>query len=144
MDLHPYGFTSIIPAVSWTVLFHDEFDSEFQTFAEGLQDELLAHSLLLSEFGPSLGRPTVDTLSGSKHANMKELRFGWQGQVWRVAFAFDPNRQALLLVAGDKGGADQKRFYKRLIGLADARFDTHLASLAAARARKEKRHAKKS
>ena len=75
---------------------------------------------------------------------MKELRFGWQGEVWRVAFAFDPNRQAMLLVAGDKGGADQKRFYKRLIGLADARFDTHLASLAAAAARKEKRHAKKS
>ena len=75
---------------------------------------------------------------------MKELRFGWQGDVWRVAFAFDPNRQAMLLVADDKSGADQKRFYKRLIGRADARFDTHLASLAAAAARKEKRHAKKS
>jgi len=144
MVLHPYAFTSIIPAVNWTVLFHNEFDSEFQALAEGLQDELLAHALLLSEFGPSFGRPTVDTLNGSKHANMKELRFGWQGGVWRVAFAFDPNRQAMLLVAGDKGRADQKRFYKRLIGLADARFDTHLASLAAAGARKEKPHAKKS
>ena len=51
---------------------------------------------------------------------MKELRFGWQGEVWRVAFAFDPDRQAILLVDGDKGDADQKRFYKRLIGLADA------------------------
>ena len=144
MVLPPYGFTSIIPAVSWTVLFHDEFYREFQTLARGLQDELLAHALLLSQFGPSLGRPTVDTLNGSKHANVKELRFGWQGEVWRVAFAFDPNRQAILLVAGDKGGAGQKRFCKRLIGLADARFDTHLASLAAAAARKEKRHAKKS
>jgi hypothetical protein len=144
MVLHPYGFTSIIRAVNWTILFHDEFDSEFQTLAKGLQDELLAHALLLRQFGPSLGRPTVDTLKGSKHANMKELRFGWRGGVWRVAFAFDPNRQAMLLVAGDKGGADQKRFYKRLIGLADARFDTHLASQAAAAGRKEKRHAKKS
>jgi len=61
-----------------------------------------------------------------------------------VAFAFDPNRQAILLVAGDKGGADQKRSYKRLIGLADVRFDAHLASLANAATRKEKRHAKKS
>lgn len=130
--------------MNWTVLFHGEFDSEFQTLAKGLQDELLAHALLLSKFGPSLGRPTVDTLKGSKHANMKELRFGWQGEVWRVAFAFDPKRQAMLLVCGDKGGADQKRFYKRLISLADARFDTHLASLAAAATRKEKRHAKKS
>lgn len=130
--------------MNWTVLFHGEFDSEFQTLAKGLQDELLAHALLLSKFGPSLGRPTVDTLNGSKHANMKELRFGWQGEVWRVAFAFDPKRRAMLLVGGDKGGADQKRFYKRLISLADARFDTHLASLAAAATRREKRHAKKS
>jgi hypothetical protein len=131
-------------AVNWTVFFQDEFDSEFQALAKGLQDELLAHALLLSQFGPSLGRPAVDTLKGSKHANMKELRFGWQAEVWRVAFAFDPNRQAVLLVAGDKGGADQKRYYRRLIGLADARFDRHLASLAAAAARKERRNAKKS
>ena len=111
----------------WTVLFHVEFNSEFQTLAKGLQDELLAHALLLSQFGPGLGRPTVDTPKGSKHANMKELRFGWQGEVWRVAFAFDPHRQAMRLVAGDKGGADQKRSCKRLIGLAGARFHAQLA-----------------
>ena len=74
-----------------------------------------------------MGRPAVDTLSGSKHSNMKELRFGWEGEVWRVAFAFDPKRQAILLVAGDKSGAGQKRFYKRLIAVADKRFDAHLA-----------------
>ena len=130
--------------MSWTVLFHDEFVSEFQTLAEGLQDELLAHALLLSQFGPGLGRPTVDTLKESKHANMKALRFGCQGAVLRVAFAFDAGRQAILIVGGDKGGTNQKRFYKRLLGLADACFDTHLASLAAAAAGKEKRHAKKS
>ena len=67
-----------MPAVKWTVLFHDEFAREFQTLAKGLQDELLAHALLLRQFGPSLGRPTVATLNGSKHTNMKELRFGWQ------------------------------------------------------------------
>lgn len=144
MVLPPYGVKSIILAMIWMVLFHDEFDDEFQTLAKGLQDELLAHALLLREFGPNLGRPTVDTLNGSKHANMKELRFGWEGEVWRVAFAFDPKRQAILLVGGDKGGADQKRFYKRLIGLADARFDAHLASLAANVTGKDKRHGKKS
>lgn len=144
MVLHTYVFTAIMPTVSWTVLFHDEFDREFQILAKGLQDELLAHALLLRQFGPGLGRPTVDTLKGSKHANMKELRFAWQGAVWRVAFAFDPNRQAVLLVGGDKGGADQKRFYQRLIGLADARLDTHLASLLAPAARIGRRHAKKS
>ncbi len=115
--------------MSWTVLFHDNFASEFAGLAESLQDELLAHALLLRDFGPGLGRPTVDTLKGSKHTNMKELRFSWEGEVWRVAFAFDPDRQAILLVGGDKGGADQRRFYKRLIAVADDRFDGHLAAL---------------
>jgi hypothetical protein len=111
----------------WTVLFHEEFDLEFQELKEGLQDELLAHAKLLQEFGPNLGRPAVDTLKGSAHANMKELRFSWRREVWRVAFAFDPKRQAILLAAGDKGGADEKRFYKRLIATADSRFDRYLA-----------------
>ena len=117
--------------MSWSVLFHEEFDPEFQALAEELQDELLAHAKLLHQFGPHLGRPTVDTLAGSKHANMKELRFEWNRQIWRVAFAFDPKRQAILLVGGDKGGADQKRFYKKLIAIADRRFDGYLAALKA-------------
>ena len=129
MDLTPYGIESIITPVNWTVLFHDDFDGEFASLAEDLQDELLAHAKLLAQFGPNLGRPTVDTLKASRHANMKELRFAWSGEVWRVAFAFDPKRQAILLVGGDKGGADQRRFYKRLIAMADDRYDGHLASL---------------
>jgi hypothetical protein len=68
----------------WNVLFHEEFDLEFQAFDEDLQDELLAHAKLLQEFGPQLGRPSVDTLKGSKHANMKELRFDWKREVWRL------------------------------------------------------------
>jgi hypothetical protein len=81
-------------------------------------------------------------LKGSKHANMKELRFGWVDGVWRVAFAFDPKRRAVLLVGGNKGGADQQRFYKRLIAVADERFNEHLASLTAAQV-KEQKHGKK-
>lgn len=115
--------------MAWTVLFDEAFDAEFVDLAEGLQDELLAHARLLAEFGPNLGRPTVDTLKGSRHTNMKELRFAWQGEVWRVAFAFDPRRQAILLVGGDKGGADQRRFYKHLIKVADERFDEHLGTV---------------
>lgn len=131
----------------WNVLFHDDFHAEFQAMDGTLQDELLAHARLLQEFGPHLGRPTVDTLKGSKHANMKELRFDCDGGVWRVAFAFDTERAAILLVGGDKGGADQRRFYKKLIAGADARFDEHLAALKAASASKqvkEKNHGKKS
>lgn len=115
--------------MAWTVLLHDDFADELTTLDEKLQDELLAHAKLLAEFGPNLGRPTVDTLKGTLHANMKEMRFNWQGEVWRVAFAFDPKRQAILLVGGDKGGAAQKRFYKRLIAVADSRYNQHLATL---------------
>ena len=117
---------------SWTVLFHPQFDLEFESFSEALQDELLAHAKLLHDYGPDLGRPTVDTLKRSRHSNKKELRFAWEGEVWRVAFAFDPKRMAILLAGGDKAGADQKRFYKLLIAVADRRFDDHLAELKAA------------
>ena len=127
--------------MNWTVLFHDAFDAEFEALVEELQDELLAHAKLLAEFGPHLGRPTVDTLKGSQHANMKELRFSWNGQVWRVAFAFDPLRQAILLVGGDKGGTDQRRFYKRLLTLADARYDAYLGTLS--QPNMESKHGKK-
>jgi hypothetical protein len=60
---------------------------------------------------------------------MKDLRFKAGGGVWRVAFAFDPERNAILLVAGDKSGMGQKQFYKRLIGKADARYKEHLDNL---------------
>lgn len=131
----------------WNVLFHDDFHAEFLAMSDVLQDELLAHARLLQEFGPHLGRPTVDTLKGSKHANMKELRFDCEGGVWRVAFAFDTERAAILLVGGDKRGADQRRFYKKLIVSADARLDGHLAALDAANVEnqvKEKARGKKS
>jgi hypothetical protein len=65
---------------AWEVIFHDEFEEEFKAFDEELQDELLAHAILLRDYGPILGRPTVDTLKGSRHANMKELRFVWRGK----------------------------------------------------------------
>jgi len=131
--------------MQWNVIFCDEFDGEFRVMAEGLQDELLAHALLLREFGPTLGRPTVDTLNGSMYPNMKELRFSWGGEVWRIAFAFDSVRQAVLLVGGDKAGVDQKRFYKRLISIADERYGRHLATLAISRSvEKGSPHGKKS
>jgi len=88
----------------WTVILHDDFDDELALLAEDLQDEVLAHASLLAQFGPNLGRPAADTLKGSRHANMKELRFDWNGEVWRVAFGFDPKRQASLLAGGGQGG----------------------------------------
>ena len=78
--------------VSWTVEIGDEFDPEFNKLHEDVRTELLALSRLLQQFGPQLGRPRVDTLNGSHHANMKELRFSAADGEWRVAFAFDPTR----------------------------------------------------
>ncbi len=113
----------------WKVTFCDEFELEYEALDEAVQDELLAQLKVLEQFGPSLGRPQVDTLKGSKHANMKELRFRADSGVWRVAFAFDPERAAIVLVAGDKSGGSQQRFYQRLIKHADQRFDRHLVAL---------------
>jgi hypothetical protein len=113
----------------WEVILHGEFEPEFDALPEGIQDELLAHARLLQQFGPQLGRPRADTLNGSRHANMKELRFDAADGVWRVAFAFDPNRKAILLACGDKSGGSEKRFYRQLIEKADTRFDGHLARI---------------
>ena len=113
----------------WTVEVGDEFEPEFNALHEDVRTELLALSRLLQQFGPQLGRPRVDTLNGSHHANMKELRFGAADGEWRVAFAFDPTRKAILLVAGDKSGVSEKKFYKRLIAKADERFDARLNRL---------------
>lgn len=113
----------------WKVLFHDDFASEFVDLPEPVKDELFAQAKVLETFGPALGRPRADTLKGSRHANMKELRFSAMDGVWRVAFAFDPKREAVLLVAGDKSGTSEKRFYRELIRKADKRFAAHLAGL---------------
>ncbi|HLB99083.1 MAG TPA: type II toxin-antitoxin system RelE/ParE family toxin [Acetobacteraceae bacterium] len=110
----------------WIVRFGQEFDQEFRAIEEDTQDALLAAVNVLETYGPELGRPFVDTLKGSKYPNMKELRFAASDGAWRVAFAFDPSRQAILLVAGDKAGVSQSRFYRSLIAKADQRYGAHL------------------
>ena len=121
----------------WEVAFGDEFDEEFEELSPPVQDELLASARLLGLFGPQLGRPHVDTLNDSTFANLKELRFDADDGVWRVAFAFDTERKAILLVAGDKSGGSEKRFYKSLIKKADKRYRAHLERLAAAKTEKK-------
>ncbi len=115
--------------MSWAVEIGDEFEQEFDALHEDVQTEILALSRLLQQFGPQLGRPRVDTLNGSRYASMKELRFSVANGEWRVAFAFDAKRRAILLVAGDKSGGSETRFYRELIRKADARFGAHLARL---------------
>jgi hypothetical protein len=119
--------------MTWEVRLHDAFEAEIAAFERDVQTELLAIARLLSEYGPQLGRPYVDTLNGSKHANMKEMRFSAADGEWRAAFAFDPERNAIVLVAGDKSDGSQKRFYKQLVAKADSRFSAHLEGLKSAK-----------
>jgi len=117
--------------MAWAVIFYDEFEPEFDALPVEVQNELYAEAGFVEMFGPETGRPHVDTLKASGYANMKELRFDAADGEWRVAFAFDPKRRAILLVAGDKTGGSETKFYKRLIAKADARYERHLTNLKA-------------
>jgi hypothetical protein len=134
-----YSFDSICKvwqshAMEWDVQYDETFVAELaeierQSGSSAVREEIAALALLLGRFGPSLRRPHCDTLKGSKHPNMKELRFTLPDGEWRVAFAFDPHRSAILLVAGNKSGMNERRFYRQLIRTADARFEMHLQEL---------------
>jgi hypothetical protein len=115
--------------MDWTVEFHKSFASEFLEFPLDVQDALLVKVGLLEKLGPQLGRPHVDTLYDSQYPNMKELRFSVDEGVWRAAFAFDPTRKAIILVAGNKAGISTKRFYKQLMRIAEQRFNEHIFQL---------------
>ena len=95
----------------------------------GSREQVVAAVEVLSEHGPQLGRPLVDTVTTSRHKNMKELRPGSAGRSeLRILFAFDPERQAILLVAGDKAG-NWKSWYRKSIPVADDLFAIHLRKL---------------
>src|SRR3981189_71270 len=112
--------------MEWDVRFDAAFAVEVGAFARAVQLEIAALTGLLRQFGPQLRRPHCDTLKGSKHANMKELRFTLPDGEWRGALALDPARCAIVLGGGSKSGVSEKRFYKDLIRVADARFTAHL------------------
>ncbi len=90
-----------LPPSRWEVVFHDEFDPEFDALDQDVQNELLACALAVERLGPAADRPHVGVLNNDKHSNMKELRFTANNgtEVWRAAFAFDPKRKAIVLVA---------------------------------------------
>lgn len=117
----------------WTMSLHDDFEAEFEELTQDIQEQLLALARAVEIAAPKAGRPHVDTLKQSKHANIKEMRFTSSDgkQVWRAAFAFDPERQGIILAAADNQGVSEKLFYKRLTDRADKRFDAHLKALAA-------------
>jgi hypothetical protein len=128
----------LVQTETWKVFFHDDFDPEFDAFSKDVQDELLAAAVAIKKLGPAADRPHVGTLSNPKHANMKELRFKANNgaEIWRAAFAFDPAREAVILVAAAKQGLDEDKFYKDLLKKANDRFDKHLKCMNALKATK--------
>lgn len=109
----------------WQIITTDEFDQWFFEQEAEAQIAILAALGLVEEMGPMLGRPFADTLNGSRYKNMKVLRIQHAGHPLRVFFAFDPARQAIVSCAEDKTG-DEKRFYKKMIPLADRLFTDYL------------------
>lgn len=121
--------------MAWTVEYHEAFLAELKNGPQPVRIAVVATVGFLEQFGPPLGRPYVDTLKGSAFPNMKELRITVLGGEWRVAFAFDPQRNAILLTGANKSGVKQDRFYKSLILTADRRYAEHLAKLQKAEGR---------
>lgn len=115
-----------ITSVAWHIDLHPEVVAWLQELSEKDYENIIAALDALKIDGPNLGRPFVDHIKDSKHKNMKELRP--PGRHFRLLFAFDPTRTAILLVAGDKTG-DWLGWYKRSIPVADKRFDKHLKDL---------------
>jgi hypothetical protein len=108
----------------WTIDRTDEIATWIISLDEDALEAVLRSLLILKEIGPSLGRPHVDTVKRSRHKNMKELWVQNRQRVFRIFFAFDPDRKALLLIGGDK--RNDKKFYERMVPLADALLDKHL------------------
>ena len=113
--------------MSWNVEHTDEFAEWWRDLTEAQQDDVTAVVLLLIEHGPQLKFPHSSGIEGSRHTHMRELRIQSGGRPIRVFYAFDPRRAAILLIGGDKTGDD--RFYKRMIPVADALYDTHIEEL---------------
>jgi hypothetical protein len=108
----------------WIIDRTEEIAEWIKKLDEDAKEAILKSLLILQEIGPSLGRPYVDTINESKHKNMKELRIQNRQRLFRILFAFDPDRKAILLIGGDKRG--EKRFYQKMIPIADALFDKHM------------------
>ncbi|MGJ4745297.1 type II toxin-antitoxin system RelE/ParE family toxin [Leptospira sp. SA-E8] len=111
----------------WKIIQSPEFESWFILQEMELKEDIFAILRVLEKKGPSLGRPYADTLSGSKIQNLKELRVQSKGRPIRIFFAFDTERRAVLLTAGNKQG--DKRFYSKLIPLAEKIYEDYLGNI---------------
>lgn len=113
--------------MEWEVEYTDEFGTWWETLTEAEQEDIAAVVELLEQKGPQLPFPHSSGINGSKHAHMRELRIQHAGRPYRVLYAFDPRRMAILLIGGDKTGND--RWYVENVPMADRLYDEHLEAL---------------
>src|SRR5260221_10880988 len=113
--------------MAWEVAYTDEFERWWTDLDDGVQDAIDRTVHLLEARGPTLLFPLSSDIRGSKHGNLRELRVQVGGEPYRVFYAFDPRRAAILLIGGNKAGDDQ--FYDRMVPIADRIYDQHLAEL---------------
>jgi hypothetical protein len=113
--------------MSWSVEYTDEFGEWWHGLAASEQDDISAIAAILMERGPDLPFPFSSGINGSRHQHMRELRVQSKSKPLRIFYAFDPQRAAILLIGGDKTG--DRRFYKRMIPIADRLYDEHIAEL---------------
>jgi len=118
---------SYSPDTEWSVEYTDEFETWWESLTEAEQEDVAAKVILLQRLGPALPRPHSDVVRSSRYANMKELRIQHAGRPYRVLYAFDPRRCAILLIGGDKTGND--RWYETFVPMAERLYAEHIASL---------------
>jgi len=118
---------SYSPDTECPVEYTDEFASWWESLSQAEQEDVAAKVILLQRLGPALPRPHADVVRSSRYANMKELRIQHAGRPYRVLYAFDPRRCAILLIGGDKTGND--RWYEIFVPRADRLYGEHIASL---------------
>ncbi|WP_448363831.1 type II toxin-antitoxin system RelE/ParE family toxin [Fluviibacter sp.] len=116
-----------IATMAWEIEYTDEFGDWWSGLSEEEQVSLAASVELLEERGPNLGFPHSSGINGSKHTHMRELRTQHSGRPFRTLYAFDPRRNAILLLGGDKTGDD--RWYEVNVPIADRLYDEHLEEL---------------
>ncbi len=111
----------------WEVEYTDEFEAWWAGLTGDEQESVAAYVELLEKRGPQLPHPYSSGVLDSRHGHMRELRIQHAGRPYRVLYAFDPRRVAILLIGGDKTGDD--RWYEKFVPLADDLYDRHLAEL---------------
>jgi hypothetical protein len=113
--------------LAWEVEFSDEFGEWWDQLSADEQESVASTVGLLREMGPNLSMPHSSGVEMSRHARMRELRIQHEGRPYRVLYAFDPRRVAILLIGGDKTG--NNRWYEQFVPRADSIYDAHLRAL---------------